>query len=62
MFTGTAEQLRAAELRAATIADQIAELLNKLDTAYPGSTHGQVTFLGGDITKRGNRWTVNTDR
>jgi len=62
MFTGTPEELRAAELRAAKIADRIVELLNKLDTTYPGSTHGQVIFLGGDITKRGNRWTANTDR
>lgn len=62
MFTGTPEQLRAAQDRAAVIAQQVADLLDQLDAVQPGSTFGQVVFLGGDIHGRAGGWTVNTDR
>ncbi|MDH6122015.1 hypothetical protein ABH930_006393 [Kitasatospora sp. GAS204A] len=61
MFTGTPEQLAAAQLQAAQLAEQIADLLNQLDAIHPGSTSGQVVFLGGDIHARGGHWTTYTD-
>lgn len=62
MFVGTPEQLRQAQERAAQLAQQIADLLDRLDAVHTGSTYGQVRFLGGEIRTHRGHWTVHTGR
>lgn len=62
MFTGTAEELKAAERRAHRLAEQVAELLTELEKLgpvfFPGQ--GRIGVFGCAITKRQNRWTAES--
>ena len=63
MFTGNADELRRKEREAATVGEQIAELLNKLEGVQPGSVsvhNGRITGLAVTIRRIGDRWSLDT--
>ena len=61
MFTGSAEELKAAERRAHRIAEQVAELLTELEKLGPVfAAQGRIGVFGCTITKRQNRWTAES--
>jgi hypothetical protein len=58
MFTGTPAELRDRERRARRLAEQIADLLNKVNDLDIGPAMGNLIIPGVDIRNTGSRWTV----
>ncbi|MEU9998110.1 hypothetical protein [Streptomyces sp. NPDC050848] len=63
MHTGSPDELRHKEQRAAQIAAQIAELLNHLEQCGPVTANtGRITGCAVTIRRTGTRWTATPDR
>lgn len=63
MFTGNADELRRMERDAAVTADQIAELLNRLEAIAPGSVtahNGRISGPAVTIRRTRDRWSLTT--
>ncbi|MFF2184579.1 hypothetical protein [Streptomyces sp. NPDC058155] len=63
MFTGSADELRRKEREAAVIGEQLAELLNKLDTLTPGSVtahNGRITGPAFTVRRIRDRWSLTS--
>ncbi|MGC0317293.1 hypothetical protein [Kitasatospora acidiphila] len=58
MWARTPEELADAERQAVQYAEEIRDLLNRLDALQPGSTSGQITGLGVEIARHAGSWTV----
>lgn len=61
MFTGNANELREREQKARRIAEQIADLLNDLESIAPGSVRahgGRITGLAVTIQQSGGTWGI----
>lgn len=63
MFTGSPAELRRMERDAAAIAEQITELLNRLENLAPGSVtahNGRISGPAVTIRRIRDRWSLTT--